>query len=237
MNLILGIKGMATVLPCMKPWQFVNYILHHQAMHATVVICSTRESFLEEVYASMSNVDGNEDGDDEAALPLLVPTIHQLAISRTIHLAFAPNLAHLRAYLATHERNTILDSQTSTRNQERSIPILAVFGMLHLHCCTSEYSAQGLSRTFAIAVESATASSRRLVVVEALGNAPNEELMHATEIDTVVPSDPWKDQVPLLNGSTRFGREDRTWAGRTVEAARIASRWCTFAQPEIEAYG
>jgi len=185
----------------------------------------------------MSNVDGNEDGDDEAALPLLIPTIHQLAISRTINLAFVPTLAHLRAYLATHERNTGLDSQTSTRNQEKSIPILAVFGMLHLHCSTSEYSAQGLSRTFAIAVESATASSRRLVVVEALGSAPNEELMHATESDTVVPSDPWKDQVPLLNGSTRFGREDRTWAGRTVEAARIASRWCTFAQPEIEAYG
>lgn len=206
-------------------------------MHATVVICSTRESFLEEMYASMSDVDGNEDRDDGAAHPLLVPTIHQLAISRTINLAFAPTLAHLRAYLATHESDVGLDSQSSTRDSEETIPILAIFGMLHLHACTSEYSAQGLSRTFAIAVESATAASRRLIVVEALGIVPSEELMPATESDTVVPSDPWKDQVPLLNGSTRFGREDRIWAGRTVEAARVASRWCTFAQLESELYG
>jgi len=236
----MGIKAMATVLPCMKPWHFVNYILHHQAMHATVVICSTRESFLEEMYASTSDVDGNEDGNDGAALLLLVPTIHQLAISCTINLVFAPTLAHVRAYLATYESNdsnTGLDSQSSTRNQNKVIPILAIFGMLHLHRCTSEYSAQGVSRTFAIAVESATTASRRLVVVEAPGTATSEEFMPATESDTVVASDPWKDQVPLLNGSTRFGREDRIWAGRTVEAARIASRWCTFAQLDTEVYG
>ena len=185
----------------------------------------------------MSNIDGNEDGDDEAALPLLVPTIHQLAISRTINLAFAPTLAHLRAYLATPKFNIGLDSQSSGQNQEKSIPILAIYGMLHSHCCTSEYSAQGLSRTFAVAIESATAASKRLVVVEALGIAPSEESMHATDSDSIVPSDPWKDQVPLLNGSTRFGREDRIWAGRTVEAARIASRWCTFAQLEEEEDG
>lgn len=233
----MGIQTIATVLPCMKPWHFVNYILHHRAMHATVVICSTRESFLEDIYASMSDFDGDEDRNDGAAHLLLVPTIHQLAISRTINLAYAPTLAHLRAYLATHECNAGLDSQSLTPNSEETIPILAIFGMLHLHSCTSEYSAQGLSRTFAIAVESATAVSRRLVVVEALGITPSEELRPTTESGTVVPSDPWKDQVPLLNGSTRFGREDRIWAGRTVEAARVASRWCTFAQLETEVYG
>jgi len=231
-------KAMATVLPCMKPSGFVDYILHYQAMHATVVICSTRELFLEDMYASMPNVDGNEYGDDGAAHPLLVPTIHQLAISRTIKLAFAPTLAHLRAYLATYESDTGSDSHSTTLNQEKSIRIMAILGMLHLHCCTSEYSAQGLSRTFAIAVETATATSRRLVVVEAPKFTPGgEELMHAAENDAVVSSDPWKDQVPLLNGSTRFGREDRIWAGRTVEAARIASRWCKFAQSETEIDG
>lgn len=218
---------MATVLPCMNPWQFVTYILHQAASHATVVICATREAFLEDMCVSMPDLDGTEDRGDGTAHPLLVPTIHQLAISHTMKLAFAPTLAHLRAYLATHES---LNSESSTQDCEKPVPILAIFGMLHLHSCTSEYSAQGLSRTFGIAVESAIAASRRLIVVEARGSATSQELMPATESDTVVPSDPWKGQVPLWNGSTRFGREDRVWAGRTVEAARVASRWCTFVQ-------
>lgn len=38
--------------------------------------------------------------------------------------------------------------------------------------------------------------------------------------------DPWSEQVPLLNGSVRFGGEQRVWAGRTVEVRRVAGRWC-----------
>lgn len=37
--------------------------------------------------------------------------------------------------------------------------------------------------------------------------------------------DPWSEQVPLLNGSVRFGGEQRVWAGRTVEIRRVAGRW------------
>lgn len=37
---------------------------------------------------------------------------------------------------------------------------------------------------------------------------------------------PWSEQVPLLDGSVRFGGEQRVWAGRTVEARRVAGRWC-----------
>lgn len=40
--------------------------------------------------------------------------------------------------------------------------------------------------------------------------------------------DPWKEQVPLLNGSIRFGGEERVWAGKTIEVGSIVAKWCKF---------
>lgn len=219
----------------MSTSEFVQYILQHQAMHAMVVICSTREVFLEEIYASMPDIVQSEDGDECLAHPFLVATIHQLATSRTVNVAYAPTLAHLRAYLATYDSGGSVRPLLGAQNLHHcSPPMLAIFGMLRLHYSTVEFSAQGLSRTFAVAVEAATAASRRLVIADPPKVALTEDMVHATESDAVTPSDPWRDQIPLLNGSARFGNADRTWAERTIEAARVASRWCGFMSPPGE---
>ena len=230
----MGTNVAPVVLPCMILAHFLDYILRHHAVPTTAVICSTRESFLEQLYASVSDIDSDEGGDYRPAQSLLVPTIYQLATSRTVNLAFAPTLAHLRAYLATFEPNADSHSQTGTQNPNQSVPMLLIFGVLELHRSTSEYSAQGLSRTLAIAVEGATAACMKLIIAEPLKIEVSEDPMHATGVDGGLPIDPWKDQIPLLNGSVRFGREDRIWAGRTVEAARVLSRWCRFIRLHTE---
>ena len=49
-----------------------------------------------------------------------------------------------------------------------------------------------------------------------------------TEAFDVAYENPWKEQVPVLSGSIRFGGEDRVWAGKTIEVGHVLARWCRF---------
>ncbi len=101
--------------------------------------------------------------------------------------------------------------------------MLAVWGLANLHRSTAEHSAQGLSRSLAAAVETAKVNGQRLVLAESI--ALNGEI----EYEGIGSAgDPWKEQVPLLSGSVRFGGEDRVWAGKTVALERVVGRWCRF---------
>lgn len=40
----------------------------------------------------------------------------------------------------------------------------------------------------------------------------------------------WKEQIPLLSGSVRYGGHERAWAGRTVEVGKVVAKWCKFMQ-------
>lgn len=225
------------ILPCMTSLAFLEYIQMHHAAPTTVVVCSTRELLLNELCASVSNINLDGETNYEDPHPFLVPTIHQLATSRTVHLTFAPTLPHLRAYLASVEPSLEPRLVARGRSTSQFLPTLAIFGLLELHRSTSEYSAQGLSRTFAIAAEAATAARRKLIVIEPLVSRLEEESVDATAVERINPLNPWSEQIPLLNGSIRLGDGDRVWAGRTVEAARVVSRWCHFVQLESETNG
>lgn len=101
--------------------------------------------------------------------------------------------------------------------------MLAVWGLASLHRSTAEHSAQGLSRSLTAAVEAAKFNGQRLVLAE------SRPLSEDVEYEGVgSEGDPWKEQVPLLSGSVRFGGEDRVWAGKTVEVERVVARWCRF---------
>ena len=101
--------------------------------------------------------------------------------------------------------------------------MLAVWGFANLHRLTAEHSAQGLSRSLAAVVETAKLDGQRLVLAESIPLNAEVESVGTDSVD-----DPWKEQVPLLSGSVRFGGEDRMWAGKTVEAARVLAKWCRF---------
>ena len=104
---------------------------------------------------------------------------------------------------------------------------MAVWGLLYAHRSTAEHSAQGLSRTLAVAVESASLAEQRLVLAEAKILDVGEQY-EATEAFDVTFENPWKEQVPVLSGIIKFGGEDRIWAGKTIEVGRILARWCKF---------
>lgn len=214
---------------------FIDFILRHHTSPTTLIICSSRESFLQELQACINYThprsptadSGNEPPSDDShppLHPLLVPKIHLIAKSRSVNLAFAPTLPHLRAYLATciSSITSPLSSCISTKPGSQ-YPMLAVWGLANLHRSTAEHSAQGLSRSLAAAVETAKVNGQRLVLAESI--ALNGEVEYEG-IGSV--GDPWKEQVPLLSGSVRFGGEDRVWAGKTVALERVVGRWCQF---------
>ncbi|KAL2006223.1 hypothetical protein VTN00DRAFT_9877 [Thermoascus crustaceus] len=220
---------------------FLHYILENNASRTTLIVCGTRDSFLEQLSASVhprpsarnpspayeeqNQHDGNTDlllgrvEHVEHISPLLTKTIGLLANSRKVRLEFCPTLEHLRAYLSVLRISR--DKQNQTHHHGR--PMLAILDLVALHCTTSEFSAQGLSRTFAIAVEAAAREKMDLVLCECKDaiDAQNGELGERL----------WYLHVPLLSGSIRTG-EEGAWSGPSVPVKRIAQRWFHFDEKE-----
>lgn len=214
----------------------INYILQSHSVPNTLVVCSSREAFLEHLQTTIhhthliNTTDLPNEGTSNSPHPFLIPTIHLLATSRTVHLAFTPSLLHLRAYLATFLPS--VGSTASAPSYEKPgtrTPTLAILGLVTLHQSTSEHSAQGLSRTLATAVEAAERANMRLLLAEPRSPQENEEMLGVGDTTSEVPEmDPWKEQVPLLSNSIRLGSEERAWPGRTIKVAQVIEGWCRF---------
>ena len=220
------------VLRFSSPASFLTYVLRHHAFPSTMIVCASESMFLHALLASL-RLDTHsppstspDDVSSDTNTLLLRPTLHQLAISRTVSVVFTPTILHLRAYLTVY---------APSRNPPREFvhydkpgtnaPILAILNLVTTHRYESEYSAQGLSRSLALAVEAAARGEMQLMLSECnLGSVTAEEDLDAIERER----DPWKDEVPVLKSSIRFGHDDRAWAGRTVEVRKLASRWCKF---------
>ena len=198
------------------------------------MVCTTREAFLQDLLQDCLNSDQITSPTVELyhsasrTHPLLIPTIHLLAMSQTIKVAFVPTISHLRAYLATCSSiESTGGAPTTYVKQGPGRPILALLNPLKLHHSTNEFSAQGLSRTLALAVEAAAQLKICLVVAETSVNVTDEDCDVGNR-ETTSPRSPWSEEVPILNSSIRSGSGDRAWAGRTVELRQIAERWFTF---------
>ncbi|KAI4136679.1 MAG: hypothetical protein L6R39_007670, partial [Caloplaca ligustica] len=183
----------------MKPIDLIEHILLHHQAPTVIIVCSSREAFLESVQSSLEldnpNGESTETGETGSLHPLLIPSIHQLATSRTVDMAFAPTLPHLRAYLATYAPGKAsMSTLAAVARPGPQISMLAVYGLLELHRATTEHSVQGLSRTLAIAAETANQRGMRLTLIE-----PTEDLVLPTteamvDPETVAPSEPWAEQ-------------------------------------------
>ncbi|KAG7004907.1 hypothetical protein G7Y79_00022g051280 [Physcia stellaris] len=201
-----------------------------------ILVCSTRKAFLDGVHLETreSMEEGASDPADDITLrprhSLLIPTIHLLAKARSIDLVFTPTMQHLRALLATviaDNAENIIPPKSHLQSSK-----LLILGLLDTHRPTSEHSAQGLSRTLAMATEASLASRRKLILVEIMPAIKDEDGMAFDENEHQVQGDPWMEQIPILNGSIRSGGDERVWAGRTVEVARIIGRWCRIVKPD-----
>lgn len=226
------------VLQPLLCFDFLNYILKNHRSPTTLIVCSSRESFLEHLQDCVTHAHRRDLSFEEGAnavlaeYSLLVPTLHLISTSQTIRLAFVPSLPHLRAYLATYRlRNDEDASAPSCANKGLQEPMLAIWGFADLHRSTANYTAQGLSHSLAVAVEGAYLAGQRLVLAEPRQTQDTEDQRNeGASVDAI--EHPWNEQVPLLNGSIRFGGDERAWAGKTIEVGKILAKWCYFRRLE-----
>lgn len=147
---------------------------------------------------------------------LRTPTLRLLSTSRTLRVVFCPDVTHLRAYLATYSMAVAERSSEGGSTQPKDAqPILAILNPIELHRPTSAFSAQGLNRTFSVAIEAANVTNSKLILAE-VPISPT----------TGQSSDSWDEELSILNVTTK--RLGDLSVGRTVKARTVASRWCTF---------
>jgi len=250
-----------TVLRPIELASFIQRLLEHHAPPTNLIICSTEDAFLGQLNASTEyeiqqerQEAANEGLEPERVQriasrshPLAIATIHQISTSRTITVTFCSTLPQLQAYLAVHGVLKSSDlGRDDTGIQSTGFPTLALLNPLQLHRDTSSFSAQGLSRTFASAVEAAVRAGQKLLIVECPSTVPRtvvETTEHEDSGDddqgmldagtgheeSGETRDPWEQQVAILNVTTKsFGAGERGWVGRTVKIRRVVERWCVF---------
>lgn len=244
--------------------EFIQYVLNNGPQPVTLVVCTTKERFTEQLLAAcvdtpptaIDEAQRPSDGDTAETDPtapethsLLKPlSLLQLADSRKVKLVFCHDLTHLRAYLATLAiPKSRVKPATHVQESNEKSSLFAILNPIDIHRFTTSFSAQGLNRTFALAVEAAHTTRKHLVMVEFLEflefqHREAEQAVEGYELESdAVPATSsaslWDEEVSILNVTTKsFGAGGRGWVGRTVTMKRIAERWCVFKrfQPQRE---
>ncbi|KAJ5817826.1 hypothetical protein N7447_007834 [Penicillium robsamsonii] len=183
-----------------------------------LIVCATRAEFLVQLTAAIRSQ--RADPDTAPRHDLLTKTIGLLARSSKIRLAFCPSLESLRAYLAVFGPAVGVTTEDGSLSHDRKL--LAVVDMMALHVTTSEFSAQGLSRTLASVVEASSRAGMDLRLHECMNALDPSSGVRGRKL--------WDVSVPLLNGSVRMRSDQNTWGGRGVTVKRVAERWFEFDQ-------
>lgn len=235
----------ARVLAIASIADLVNFILHETNSSTTVVICSTRERFLEQLVASVSSqlqeheqhrVSENESSSllevdqpspikpPTTAESLLSNTIGSIASSQRVKLVFCPSLAHLRACISTFQlRPSHSNIDPKKQDAGRQRPVIAILDFLAVHYMSTQFSAQGLSQTLALAVETAARTDSTILLCECNDAVNSGDRDHGPRL--------WDLHVPLLNGGTIRSDNERassSWSGRHVTVRQVAQRWFKF---------
>jgi hypothetical protein len=217
----------------------IQYVLDKHTAPSTIVVCSSKDAFLKQLQAALTEHAAAQAENVAPRQQLLTKrTLRLLAFSRTVKLVFCPELAHLRAYLATYPYCDEASSP-STAQVSSSAPfhrILVILNPIQIHKPTSAFSAQGINRTFATAVDAASATGSQLIFAECPhtdDSAPTDEAIPFADDSTATAvqaeGGPWDEAVSILNVTTKsFGTGERGWVGRTVTVRSMAGRWCRF---------
>ena len=183
-----------------------------------LIVCTTKAEFLVQLTAAIRSQ--RSDPDMAASHDLLTKTIGLLARSSKIRLVFCPSLESLRAYLAIFDPAVGVATENGSLAHDRQL--IAVLDMIALHATTSEFSAQGLSRTLASVVEASSRVGMDLRVYECANALDPSSAVRGRTL--------WDANVPLLNGSVRMRSDQSTWGGRGVTVKQVAERWFEFDQ-------
>ncbi|EQL32762.1 hypothetical protein RJZ56_003898 [Blastomyces dermatitidis] len=208
----------------------VEHLLARDAPATTLIVCSTRDAFLQQLCAAVTST---EQGTEQPPSPQddhgmdyhissncrFYNTIGLIAQSKKVTLAFCPSLEHFRAYISVFRRRRLPSPQQEHgRLSYRSRPVLAVLGLIALHYDTKEFSAQGIAKNLALTVEIAAREGFNLTLCECVvvgrENASGGRL--------------WDAEVPLLSGQTLVAGTESAHTGRTVKVNQVARRWFYF---------
>ena len=203
---------------------FVDTVLSKHGPSSILLVCSTRETFKDELVASIINESTATADTNPTQHHLLVPTLHLLSSSRTLKAVFCPEVPHLLAYLAQ------LSLSSANLPASAMPPLLAILNPLRQHQDTLSFSAQGLGRFFSTATHTAHTIGAKLIIAECppLHDDEDEDLL--ADPSFAEARSPWDNEVGMVNVTTKtFGAGDPGWQGRTVTLRQIASRWCSFA--------
>lgn len=214
---------------------FIDNLCSRNTVRNTVIIaCCSRSNFLEQLLAyaaptedpseraDIDNVDRidtdlhehNTDNSRVSVQPnrrLLLPILRTLAISSRTKLVFCPNIPSFRAYMST------LPARFGP--EDDPAPNVIVIDVLAMHHGTSEFTIQGLSRTFSMLASINASLPQSMRLVECLD-------CHHRSIDRGPRI--WQAEVPLLSGSVKIGEAGQGWAIRTISIKRFAVRWFEF---------
>lgn len=190
---------------------FLQSILEQDPSFTVLIICMTRETFLEHLLAAIHLHTASGAGHHQ----LLTKTLGLLSKSSNVRTVFCPTLEHLRAYVSAGMRDKMPKVDDDGRQMSR--PLLAIFNPLSLHQSTMEFSAQGLSRTLASVVEVSSGSNIDIVLCECRDALDSD----STESGEAL----WYVDVPLLSSSLRTGVDGNYWTGRAVPVKRVVQRW------------
>jgi hypothetical protein len=205
---------------------------HSRHSSTTLIICRERQDFFEQLLhqvlhsgarlrpdAPPSSQQAPDDHGEQRARArehaFLTPIFQLLSSSKSINLVFCPTVSTLRAYLASFNPCVRQDPMPSRPPSQ-----MLIIDLLALHHGTSEFTLQGLSRSFSSAVSTAYRAESSLTLIE------------CKEVND--PTSPhrgpnlWGAQVSLLSGSVKIGQEGSRWAGRSITIRKIAARWFTF---------
>ncbi|EER38287.1 conserved hypothetical protein [Histoplasma capsulatum var. duboisii H88] len=211
---------------------YVEYLLSRDASTTTLIVCSTRDAFLQQLYTSIaptapgaeqpsSPQNGHHGDSHKCSHRRLFNTIGSIARAKRLTLAFCPSLEHFRAYISVFRCPQLLSPQQECSHLSyRKRPVLAVLGLVSLHYDTSQFSAQGIAKNLALAVEIAAREMVDLTLCECV----------AVGREGASGSSLWDADVPLLSGQTLATVTGGNSAnlGRTVKVKQVAKRWFYF---------
>jgi hypothetical protein len=219
------------ILGTHSPYKVLEFVLRKHSDPSTIVICGRRREFLQALLQDCHGQDNHHE--DGLATPrsnlLLTNTIGLIAQSQSIRMVFVEDLPQLRAYLSTFVPQGLdKESKTAYEKPGNTTPMLFLINPISLHELTSEFSAQGLTRTLALAVEAAHRYELQLLMAQT-----TSESCHNEENEMGQMTSPWTMEIPLLNGSIRFGGGESLPIGKTVRISQVVRRWFRFLPPDI----
>ncbi|KAF1990830.1 hypothetical protein K402DRAFT_417579 [Aulographum hederae CBS 113979] len=217
-----GLSNQPTVVDDVDLVGFLEMLLRQQPPRAELIVCCSLDEFMNRLLRVLPP---REDGEPDFSVdPLNIPertsnlwltnpTIGNIQDFQGLSLHFCATVQYLQAFLALSPIPTAAPPPSvtgHTKPSERLRPTLAILSPVVAHKSTTQLSGQGLSRTFASAVEAAVRGHQRLVIFEE---------------DKAL----WDEDVPILNTTVRgVGADERAWVGRTVKVRQVAERFCLF---------